>query len=343
MHTKRLKGLVYGVAFALAGTAMSAHAQTALSVYTAYESDDLAPYKKAFEAKHPDIKINWIRDSTGVVAAKLLAEKDNPRADAVWGLAVTNVDHLKAQGVLEPYLPENAKKIDPKFRDSVEPASWFGNTGWTSAIAYNTVEGKKKGIPQPATWQDLADPKFKGQIVMPHPASSGTGFMYVSAWIQTWGEEKAWAFMDKLHENISRYTHSGSAPAVLAGRGESVVGLAMELRSSRLQEEGAPIAIVMPSEALGWELNVFSVIKGTKNQQAAKTLAEWAASPEAMEIYGKTRAIVAMPQYAAKLPGVPADLTQRILKQDFVWASQNRERILKEWEKRYGGKAEPKK
>lgn len=343
MDKKWLKGLVGGVALALAASVVGANAQTQLSVYTAYESDDLAPYKQAFEAKHPDIKINWIRDSTGVVAAKLLAEKENPRADVVWGLAVTNVDYLKSQGVLENYMPENAKKIDPKFKDPVEPAAWFGNSGWTSAMIYNTVEGKKKGIPQPTTWQDLADPKYKGQIVMPHPASSGTGFMFVSAWIQSWGEEKAWAFMDKLHDNISRYTHSGSAPAVLAGRGEAVVGMAFELRGSRLQEEGAPIEIVMPKEALGWELNVFSVIKGSKNQQAAKVLAEWAASEDAMKIYGKTRSMVAMPQFAAKLPGVPADLTERVMKQDFAWAAQNRERILKEWEKRYGGKAEPKK
>ena len=343
MQTRWLKSLAYGISVGLTAMAMSAQAQTALSVYTAYESDDLAPYKKAFEAKHPDIKLNWIRDSTGVIAAKILAEKDNPRADVVWGLAVTNADFLKAQGVFEAYLPESAKKIDPKFKDKAEPASWFGNSGWVSAIIYNTVEGKKKGIPQPAGWEDLADPKYKNQIVMPHPASSGTGFMYVSAWIQAWGEEKAWAFMDKLHENISRYTHSGSAPAVLAGRGESVVGLGFELRGSRLQGEGAPIAIVMPKEALGWDLNVFAVVKGTKNAQAAKTLAEWAASAEAMEVYGKTRAVVAMPQFAAKLPGIPTDLTQRIMTQDFAWASQNRERILKEWERRYGGKAEPKK
>ena len=94
MQTRWLKSLAYGISVGLTAMAMSAQAQTALSVYTAYESDDLAPYKKAFEAKHPDIKLNWIRDSTGVIAAKILAEKDNPRADVVWGLAVTNADFL---------------------------------------------------------------------------------------------------------------------------------------------------------------------------------------------------------------------------------------------------------
>lgn len=341
MVLKLIGSLLIGATVAvISSQALSA---TELSVYTAYENDDLAAYKAAFESAHPDIHINWIRDSTGVVAAKILAEKENPRADVVWGLAVTNIGFLKSQDVLEPYIPLNATKLDPKFIDGDQPASWFGNSGWVSAIIFNTVEGEKHNITKPLTWQDLLKPEFKDQIVMPHPTSSGTGFMYVSAWIQAWGEEKAWAYMDKLHNNISRYTHSGSAPAVLAGRGDTLVGLAFELRGSRLQEEGAPIEMVFPEDALGWELNALSVIKGTKHPEAARILAEWAASDEAMQIYGKTRAIVAMPQYGHQLEGVPENLSSKIMKQDFAWAAQNRERILQEWEKRYGSKAEPKK
>jgi len=106
---------------AAVGMTAGAWAKTELTVYTAYENDDLAAYKEAFEAKHPDIVINWVRDSTGVVAAKLLAEKDNPRADAVWGLAVTNIDVLRSRGVLQPYRPAGFEKIPEKFRDPADP------------------------------------------------------------------------------------------------------------------------------------------------------------------------------------------------------------------------------
>ena len=61
-----------------------------------------------------------------------------------------------------------------------------------------------------------------------------------------------------------------------------------------------------------------------------------------MRIYGKKRAVIAMPKFGSKLTGVPADVTERIMKQDFAWAAANRERILKEWESRYGSKADPK-
>lgn len=331
------------VALGLGFASAAAQAKTELTVYTAYENDDLAAYKEAFEAAHPDIVVNWVRDSTGVVAAKLLAEKDNPRADAVWGLAVTNIDVLKARGVLMPYKPAGFEKIPEKFRDPADPPYWFGNSAWICVIIYNEIEGKKRGIPAPKTWSDLTDPVYKGQIVMPHPASSGTGYMYVTAWIQTYGEEEAWKLMDGLHENISRYTHSGSAPAVIAARGEQVIGLAFELRGSRLKQDGAPIELILPEEALGWDMNAMAIVNGTKKLDAAKKLADWAASEEAMKLYGATRSVVAMPGLAKEIPYVPKDIGERIMKQNFAWSAENRERILAEWEKRYGGKAEPKK
>ncbi|MCA3801299.1 MAG: putative 2-aminoethylphosphonate ABC transporter substrate-binding protein, partial [Burkholderia sp.] len=90
---KRLNAWAAGAArLALAaavalGAAQAAHAKTSLLVYTALEDEAMKPYKDAFEKANPDIEIRWVRDSTGSVTAKLLAEKNNPRADVVLGLA----------------------------------------------------------------------------------------------------------------------------------------------------------------------------------------------------------------------------------------------------------------
>ena len=50
-------------------------AGTQLTVYTALEAEQLKSYKQAFEKANPDIEIKWVRDSTGIITAKLLAEK----------------------------------------------------------------------------------------------------------------------------------------------------------------------------------------------------------------------------------------------------------------------------
>ena len=86
-------------------TATAAFARTNLLVYTALEADQLKAYEAAFEAANPDIDIHWVRDSTGVVTAKLLAEKANPQADVVMGLAATSLMLLEKEGMLMPYAP----------------------------------------------------------------------------------------------------------------------------------------------------------------------------------------------------------------------------------------------
>lgn len=327
---------------ALAVAAGSAQAETALTVYTAWENDDLSLLKEAFEADNPDIVINWVRDSTGVVAAKLIAERDNPQADVVWGLAATNVGVLDNLGLLEPFVPDNLDTLSPKFRDPHDPPHWIGNSGWICAIIFNEAEAAAKNLPKPETWKDLADPVYRGEIVAPHPVSSGTGYMYDSGWLQTYGEEDGWAFMDALHENIARYMHSGSTPAVEAARGEYVIGLSFEVRGARLKSDGAPIDIIMPDEALCWDMQTVSIIKGTPKMDAAKRLMAWATSEKAMKLYGSVRSVTALPGSAVPLPFLPDHLEDRIMDQDFTWASENRERILTEWERRYGGKADAK-
>ena len=62
-----------------------------------------------------------------------------------------------------------------------------------------------------------------------------------------------------------------------------------------------------------------------------------------MKLYGKNFAITAIPGVAEPLKNVPADYEARLVKMDFGWAAENRERILAEWNKRYDAKSEPKK
>ena len=56
---------VFGVLL-LAGVVCAAQARTELIVYTAVEADELAKFKQAIEADHPDLDIKWVRDSTEI-------------------------------------------------------------------------------------------------------------------------------------------------------------------------------------------------------------------------------------------------------------------------------------
>ena len=323
------------LAFATAALAQ----KTTLTVYTALETDQLKAYQEGFNKANPDIELTWVRDSTGVITARLLAEKSNPKADVIMGVAATSMGIFAAEGMLEPYAPKGLARISASYREAKNPPAWVGMDVWGATICFNTAEAGKRNIPKPETWKDLTKPVYKDQIVMPHPASSGTGFFDVSAWLQIWGEKDGWAYMDGLHQNIAQYMHSGSRPCAAAANGEYVVGISFEYRANREKAQGKPIELVFPKEGLGWDLEAIGIHKGTKNLAAAQKLLDWAVSDEAMGLYANNFAIVAVPSQNKTLPNVPADYASRLAKNDFAWAAKNRDRILAEWSKRYENKA----
>lgn len=337
--TFKLKTTLAALTGALMAT--TAVAQTDLTVYTAVEAVDLPRYQEAFEKKHPDITISWVRDSTGVITAKLLAEKNNPQADVIWGVSATSLLLMKSEAMLEPYKPEGVEQLKDQFYDSENPPSWVGQDAYVASVCVNTIEAENKGIEIPSSWKDLTDPMYKDMVIMPNPNSSGTGFLDVSGWLQTFGEEEGWAFMDALHKNIARYTHSGSKPCKLAASGEIPIGVSFAFRGAKSKSEGAPLEIVVPSEGVGWDMESAAIVAGTDDLEAAQKLMDFAVTKEANEMYNQSFAVVAMPDVAQPVDNFPEGLEEAMIDNDFEWAATNRERILEKWQKRYGSKSEP--
>lgn len=317
--------------------------RTKITVYTAFENDELAPAKASIEKAVPEAEVVWVRDSTGVITARMLAEKDNPRADVVMGLAATSIIMFEKAGMLMEYKPKGIDQLKPLFLDSKEPYTWTGQDAYLGVMCFNTVEAAKIGVKTPTSWHDLLNPALRGKIVMPHPASSGTGYLMVAGWLQSMGEEAGWKFMDGLHENIAAYLHSGSAPCVQAARGERVVGLALDTRGAAEKTRGAPIEVIVPKEGVGWELEAGAVLKTTKHPEIAKKIADWMTTKEANQVYAKLYAIVARPDVPSTPPNYPTNAESGMIKNDLTWMSDNRERILAEWSRRFDSKSAPKK
>jgi iron(III) transport system substrate-binding protein len=337
-------GFAAGAAIAVLMAGGDAPAQqTTLTVYTTTASEDLARYRDRFNKAHPNIRINWVRDSTGTIAAKILAEKANPQADVIHILGITELIAIAKEGLLMPYTPKGSERVDPKFRDKNDPPHWTGLYAFEACICYNTVEGKKKNLPRPASWKELADPIYKGHLVMPNPNSSGTGFMTISAWMQTWGEPTTWDFLDRLHQNVATYVHSGSAPCVMTATGEFPVSISFSFRGAKEKAKGAPIDIILPSEGVGWEGNGVAIMKSTKHPEAAKILADWAVSDDAFKLYAEDYAVIARTDIPSTVKFYPEKPLEKMIKNDLYWASENNKRILAEWQKRYDSKSAPKK
>jgi iron(III) transport system substrate-binding protein len=320
----------------LSACSAAKQAKETLVVYTAAEADQLPAYASAFERAHPEIRLVWVRDSTGIVTAKLLAEKKAPQADVVFALAATSMMLLDDQGLLAPYAPARSARLDPRFLDPHRPAHWTGEDLWSATMCVNTLEAKRRGLPIPTSWRDLTKPIYRHAITMPDPASSGTGYLAVASWLRIFGEDEGWRFMDALNKNVTEYAHSGSKPCKDAARGETPIGISIDFRAAQMKSQGYPIAVVVPTEGVGWDMEATALVAGSPHSRAAKVFIDWAFSDEAMKLYARNFPLVGVRALTRPIPNLPADYELRLAKIDLTWMAENRDRILKAWSGRYG-------
>ncbi|MDL2314228.1 extracellular solute-binding protein [Desulfovibrio sp. OttesenSCG-928-C14] len=303
-----------------------------VNVYTAVEPDVLIRYERAFNKRHPDIKINWVRDSAGPITARLLAEKDDPRADVVFGTALNSILELASYGIFQPYRSVNYDQINPEMRDNSPEPVWIGFNAWAASICVNKKLLEAQKIAAPTSWEDLLRPEYRGKIIMPNPASSSTGYMIIAGWIQGMGEEKAWAFMRELHKNIKMYVHSGSKPAQMAAQGEILVGISSDAFASPYVKRGAPLLLVNPSDGVAWDMEASAILKGAKNLESAKKVIDFSTSEAA--------AAIAVENLYIPARKVTGDNKVRSLKgmipMNFKDAAARRSRVLEEWRSVFG-------
>jgi iron(III) transport system substrate-binding protein len=290
----------------------------------------------------PDLVIQIERASTGAIADRFLSERDSPRADVIWALATTQLLQAAAEGMLEPYSPIGLDRVNMRMRDTNTPPLLVGTDVFMSAFCVNTLELSNRGLPLPTSWADLLNPVYAGQIVMPDPNASGTGFIAVGALLQmSESEEQGWAFMDGLHQNIVRYTSSGSKPCRLAAAGEVPIGITYDSAPLAQQEEGAPVMAVFPTEGSGWELEANALVRKTNDKPAAKTFLDWAISDEAMRSYARLFPVTSVPTDVPLPASYPPEPIEQLMPNwRFVWLTANSTRILEEWTRRYGEKSE---
>ena len=335
---RRLSATVATLAFCFGAASTQAGS---LIVYSASDEEMAKELIPAFRVHHPDIDLQMIRDSAGPIVARLLAEKDNPRADAIFLIPANALVMLDQQGMLEPYKPAAFDDLKPGMRDEVNPVpTWVAQDAWSSAICFNTAEAGD--LPPPESWKDLADPKYRGKIVAADPGSSGTALTLVANWLQIMGEEEGWKFMEALDQNVTQYVHSGSAPCRMAARGETLIGLSTPMTGVKEINQGAPLQLILPPEGNGAEVEGSAIVKGTKNVADAQKLIDFMLSEEAQQITAKYLPVVARKGIHADIPNYPAEEEARMRLIDFTWLTNNKQTLLDEWKQRFGSKSAPK-
>lgn len=319
-----------GLSLALLSWPTQAGPTETVVVYTSYETDEATRYIEELKREIPALEVRWLRLSTGELAARILAERDNPQADVIWGLAVTRLIPLAQHGLLEPYKPKGFARIPLRYRDNA--GFWIGADKYIGALAVNTAELRRRNLPVPKSYADLLDPRYKGLIVMPNPLTSGTGFIHVSTWLLTMGEARGWEYMKRLDANMAQYTRSGGAPGRMAAQGEIPLGLTLTFPVLQFKKQGFPVDVVFPSEGVGYELEGHALVKGARNPAAARRFLDWTITDTAFQLLAEYHEFVTLPGVeGGKGLGLRPVKEIPIIKMDVRWQVENMTRILTQW------------
>lgn len=258
--------------------------EESLTVVCGAMEDLCQAWTQAF-TKKTGIKTSFVRLSSGEAVARLEAAKDKPEFDVWHGGPVDGYGAAADKGLVASYDSPSAKEIPDKYKDA-KNHNWTGVYVGVLGFCSNKTVLKELGVDVPKKWDDLLNPKLKGQVSTAHPSTSGTAF--TTLWTQTvlrGGEDQALEWMKKLNNNVLQYSKSGTAPGQIAGRGEVAVGLIFSHDCVKYQEEGMKDLVVsFPEDGTGYEIGGVGLIANTPHETAAKKYIDWAISAEAQNI-----------------------------------------------------------
>ena len=256
--------------------------RTPLVVYSPHGREMLAAFERRFEAMRPDIDLQWIDMGSQEVLDRLRSERANPQADVWWGAPASMFVTGAAEGLLEPYAPAWAASLPPEMKDSA--ALWHGTYITPEVIAYNT-----EAVPAaeaPRDWDDLLEPRWKGQVLIRDPLASGTmrtifGMIVHRSIRETGDTANGMAWLRRLDAQTKEYVLNPTLLYQKLARREGLVTLwAMPDIEELKAKTGLPIDYVIPTSGTPLVVDGIAVVKGAPNPEAARAFVDFVGGDE---------------------------------------------------------------
>ena len=321
--------LALGLGLAAAATA---GAQQTVNAYSIWPENWARPMFEEFE-KATGIKVNFIRFSSGEALARVMAEKNNPRIDVLFGGPVETFAAGVKEGVFEPYKPPSFGVLPARFKhpDGV----WVAIADDPLVFMTNNKFLAENKLQPPASWNDLLAPAYKNMLQMADARTSGTAVTRIFSVLEVNGrdEAKAFAYMKQLRPNVQLYTKSGGGGTLPVGLGQAGGGIFFIVDALDTKAKGYDVSISFPKEGIGTAAEGIALIKGAKNAALGKKLIDWATSPAMQGTFAKHKInfVPAHPDVAVE-PGLAQVLKgAKIFPIDADYAGANRKRVVDRW------------
>jgi len=299
-----------------------------LVLYTSQPNEDAQQTVDAFKAANPGIEVEWVRDGTTKIMAKLQAEMEagNPAPDLLLIADTVTLEALKQAGKLAAYKSPEAANYDAGLHD---PEGFYYSTKLiTTGIVYNTAAGMK-----PESWADLVKPEANGLVTMPSPLTSGAALIHASALTST--EGFGWEYYEQLKANEALASGGNGGVLKSVATGEKAYGMIVDFMPIREKAKGAPVEFVFPKEGVSVVTEPVAILSTAKNVPAAQKFIDFVLSEAGQKLvvsqgYIPARNGVALPA------GYPERSAIKFLPFDAAKALANSEADKKKFESIFG-------
>lgn len=300
-----------------------------LHVYSIIHEEETEALCNLFTEK-TGIKVEYLRATTGELVNRIISEKSEPQADILLGGVSNYHINLSKEGCLETYVSPLAKDL-PSYAKSSDD-TWTGFCVLTLGIGVNKARFAEKfpGFAYPATWEDLANPAFNGEIVMTNPVASSTAYLFVQNQLQRLGWDAGWDYLSSLSQLVGQFPDSGSAPPKLIGTGEYALGVAYLHALSKYNAQGFDIQLIAPKDSVG-DVDCVSITKNCGNLSGAKKFVDFILSAEAETLMSSIDFTIPVNKDAVAPQGAIPVSEISLIDYDAKLASSQKDEVIRKW------------
>lgn len=273
-----------------------------LTWYTVPQTSEVAEKMgRTFSARYPGVKVNVVRTTAQVAFQRLNQDlrAGSANCDVFTSTDLAHYVDLKGRNLLLKSRPD-AVSLQDKRVQNMDPDGYFHATGcFMMGLIYNTA--KVKGAAVPASWSDLADPKWAGAAAMAHPAYSGAAGAWCIEMRKLFGD----GFFKKLAANKAHVGRSTIDAVTTVISGECSVSAGPMSLAALQASKGNPVATLVPKEGPVVILSASAVMASTRRPNASKLFMEWLIGSEDTARIAVEEFSVPLRTGVKSAPGVP--------------------------------------
>lgn len=311
------------------GSSSTSKPQQTLNVYTIWPEKYSSQVFEAF-TQDTGIKVNFIRFSSGEALARIVAEKDNPQVDVLFGGPADTFAAGISKNVFEPYTPKYDAAIPAKYKDANH--YWTGVAVDPLCFMTNAKFLKKHNLQEPTSWQDLLNPVYTKGLQMADARTSGTAISRILSLNSIMGEDASYVYQKKLHQNVQLYTKSGGGGCLPIANGQAAGGIFFLVDAMEMKQQGYDVVISYPEEGVVYAVEAMGLIKGAKQPELAKQFLDWASSKNMQKLYESKKLNYVPADPEIKLSDPAMDVSNvKLIEVDIAKAGADRERLVDRW------------